>query len=153
MNNNELYHYGVPGMRWGVRRADAKAQRVDTRAKKRGWSEDATESAKIRIKKTNQMSNQELKKINQRQELEQKHKQLNPSAIKKGLAIVGATAAALGTITALYTNGKKIMEIGKKVVDKNKSVKISRDSKVFWKGMGKASRQVNEFKNFTFARR
>ena len=29
MENNELYHYGVKGMKWGVRRAKKRAERAD----------------------------------------------------------------------------------------------------------------------------
>ena len=47
MNNNELYHYGIPGMRWGHRKS--KIEKISERSKKRGWSDDATEAA-IRAK-------------------------------------------------------------------------------------------------------
>lgn len=151
-NNDELYHYGVPGMRWGVRRADAKVQRVNKRANKRGWSDDATEVAKIRTKKVNQMSNNELNKVNNRKNLERQYSTLNPNVIKKGLAIAGATAAALGTVLALHKNGKQIMELGKNTAEKFKKAKVTHDSKAFWKGMSNAAGKVNEFKNFTFSR-
>lgn len=138
-NNNELYHYGVPGMRWGVRRADAKLQRVSTRAKKRGWSDDATEVAKIQTKKVNQMSNNELTKVNNRKTLEQNYTRLNPNAIKKGIAIAGATAAAIGTLTTLYKYGKTHITAGKKLfqktLDSRVTVKGDKSSKAFWEGM------------------
>lgn len=82
----ELYHYGVLGMKWGVRRSQAKLNRIQKKAKRQNWSEDATEAAKIRTKKPKQMSNSELKKINERTRLENEYKNLNsrkPSAGKK----------------------------------------------------------------------
>lgn len=112
---NELYHYGVPGMKWGQRRASAKLNKITKRAKKRGWSDDATEVEKIKTKKVKQMSNDDLKKAKKRGELERDYKNLNPNAIKKGLAIAGTTAAALGTMATLYKYGKPIMNKGKKV--------------------------------------
>ena len=33
MDNNELYHYGVPGMRWGVRRAKKQLAKLTGRDK------------------------------------------------------------------------------------------------------------------------
>ena len=150
--SNDLYHYGVPGMKWGVRRADIKAQRVDTRAKKRGWSDDATEVAKIRTKKVSQMSNNELNKVNNRKNLERQYSTLNPNAIKKGLAIAGATAAALGTVVALHKNGKQIMSIGRSTVDKFKKAKVTHHSNAFWKGISKSASAPNTFKNFKFSR-
>ena len=151
-NNNELYHYGVPGMRWGVRRADAKLQRVSARAKKRGWSDDATEVAKIRTKKVNQMSNNELTKVNNRKSLEQNYSRLNPNAIKKGLAIAGATVAAMGTLTALYKHAKPLINSGKKLTQKAMErrvvVKDNKASKAFWKEMGNMrSIKYSDFKD------
>lgn len=116
--NDELYHYGVLGMKWGTRRTQNRLSKVDRKAKKGNWSDDAKEAAKIKTKKLNQMSNAELNKLNNRKNLERNYKQLNPGAVKKGLAVAGTVAGVLGTVAAIYTNGGKVIEIGKKVASK-----------------------------------
>lgn len=115
-NNDELYHYGVPGMKWGQRRAQAKINKINKRAQKQGWSNDATEVAKIKTKKIKQMTNDDLQKAKKRGELERDYKNLNPGTIKKGFKIAGATVTALGTVAALAKYGKPIIQTGKKAV-------------------------------------
>lgn len=118
MMNNEIYHYGVPGMKWGVRRSQNKLGRIDKRSKKNNWSDDATTAAKIKTKKVSQMTNAELRKLNDRKNLEQNYSKLNPNAIKKGMAVAGVVAGTLGTVAAIYTNGGKVISIGKDIVSK-----------------------------------
>ena len=57
VNNDELIHYGVLGMKWG-------------RRKNRYISKDSKRATKIRKKRVNQMSNDDLKTVNKRLELE-----------------------------------------------------------------------------------
>lgn len=77
MENNELRHYGVLGMKWGVRRSQKQLARISKKSKKQNWSEDAKTAAEIKTKKLKQMSNAELKKLNERKRLENEYASLN----------------------------------------------------------------------------
>ena len=129
MNNNELYHHGILGMKWGVRRYQNKDGTLTNAGKKRysrdDWSEDAKTANQLKKKRVNQMSNAELRKLTERQQLERNYSSLNPSAIQKGLVAAAAVAGALGTIASLQKNSKKVLDMGQKAV-KNIASKIGK---------------------------
>lgn len=119
----ELYHYGVKGQKWGIRRYQNKdgsltnaGQKRYNRdeAKKRDWSDDAKSASALRGKSVNQMSNAELKKLNERTRLEQEYSRLNPNMAQKGWKYVAAAAGVMGTALAVYNNSNQIINIGKK---------------------------------------
>lgn len=180
MNNNELQHYGILGMKWGKRKARghaglgtyftkkrqlagdkrdlkdlnngqhlsigftkkrqeaydrrdkaalekriaknesslAKSKNVKSKnVKSKNISQDAKEAYKLQKKKVYELSNAELKKLNERQNLERTFKKANPNIIAKGAKIVGVTATTLGTIAAIKGNSKQVMDLGKDIVD------------------------------------
>lgn len=77
---NSLRHFGVKGMKWGVRRSDVPA------------SEDHTQTkavlSKAKAGGTKALSNNELQTAIARLNLEQQFSRLNPSTLKKGQQIV-----------------------------------------------------------------
>ena len=94
--DNELYHYGVLGMKWGVRRSQKQLARINKKAKRQNWSEDAVNAAKVRTKSVKQMSNAELRKLNERTRLENEYSNLRkgkPSAGRKFVSEVGRELA------------------------------------------------------------
>ena len=114
MNNDYLQHYGVLGMKWGVRRSTGGSSKSSKR--KRVVSDDAREVAAIKKKKRSEMSNAELKKANERMRLEQEYSRLNPNVVSKGAKYVTATVGIMGTAIALYNNSNTLVNIGKKAV-------------------------------------
>lgn len=120
---SELMHYGIKGMKWGVRRYQNKDGTLTAAGKKRereqtkGWSKEAKEARRIKRKSVNQMTNKELQTLNRRLDLEANYKRLNPSAAQRGLAYVGAAAAAIGTVNTLVKNSDKIAKFGRDAID------------------------------------
>lgn len=110
MNNNELKHYGVLGMKWGRRKAQYNT------------SDDHNRARELKKKHVSEMSNKELRELNDRQQLESNYKRNNPNAAKVAIGVVAGAAATLGTVALLYTNSKSTIKAGYEVVDavKNK---------------------------------
>lgn len=90
MNQNELYHYGVTGMRWGVRRYQNRDGTLTKAGKKRAAKletqytaltgkslhKTSSSSSKQRRKTVSEMSDEELRKAVNRLQMEKQYKQL-----------------------------------------------------------------------------
>ena len=105
MDNNELMHYGVPGMKWGVRRTPAQLGRkkssssrfllgkkkpkpkakAETKAKTK--SESSKEETAPKKKSVKEMSDDELNAAIRRMQLEQTYVSLSPKQVSRGKAV------------------------------------------------------------------
>lgn len=162
MNENELYHYGVKGQKWGVRRTAAQLghkpttkkkkvskgeefmNRLSTARKNRAANQlkkekqrtrqaeqkakltaqkEATKKAKAEakairkgatVKKTNkvdisQMSDEDLRKIVNRLQLEQQYRQLNPRKVSVGEKFLKKVANDV-VIPAAVNSGRNLLQ-------------------------------------------
>lgn len=109
-----LKHYGVLGMHWGIRKDEHGVRRGRRRA--RSVSEDYQISRTLRRKHPSQMSNAELRALNERLNLERQYKNLSPKKVHQGQKFLAeilkemgkesAKAAVKETIRFTYLNGK-----------------------------------------------
>lgn len=119
---NELTHWGVKGQKWGVRRYQNKDGSLTAAGKKRqkDWSDDAKEASNLKKKKLSQMSNSEIRKLNERLQLETNYKNLTKSKsfvkdigknsakeVAKGIASKAITAAVSAAVVAGVTHYAK----------------------------------------------
>ena len=106
MNNEELMHHGVKGMKWGVRRYQNKDGSLTALGKYKKYKAtnqrhknlEKAREAKVSKKKASQstaqkksvkeMSDAELQAAIRRLEMEQRYNQLSPKKISKGKAFV-----------------------------------------------------------------
>lgn len=86
---NELMHYGIPGMRWGVRRSRAQLAGGRRKSNTDNWSEDAKTASALKKKNVHELSNAELRKLNERKMLEQQYANLNKRQKTIGEKIAG----------------------------------------------------------------
>ena len=129
-NSNVLMHWGIKGMKWGVRRYQNKDGSLTPAGKKR-YSQSSTPSedyVRAHTKKPiSQMSDQELRTVNNRLQMENQYRQLtaSPSNMQKAMKKVAAVTAALGTLGGLAAamekapgNIDKIINNGQKMAEK-----------------------------------
>lgn len=109
-----LVHFGIKGMRWGVRRSEAQLERA------RGKKNEAHDDYKKAHPKKNikELSDSELRARINRLQMEQQYSRLSSETVSRGkisldkIMKAGTTvAAATTTAITLYNNSKKIREI------------------------------------------
>lgn len=88
--DESLAHYGVLGMKWGKRKTGGSSPTIRDRLaeRKARQSEDYTTAKAIKKKKLSEMSNDEVKQLVTRMQLEKQFKDLNPSVVNMGAKIV-----------------------------------------------------------------
>lgn len=89
---NQLYHYGILGQKWGVRRFQNKDGTRTPAGKRRekafAKSEDHVKSRDFKSKAPSGLSNAELKKLNERLQLEETYKRLTAEKLEKSESFV-----------------------------------------------------------------
>ena len=103
--NNELYHHGIKGQKWGVRRFQNSNGSLTTAGKKRysGKEKHSDYTESHSKKHVSQMSDAELRKRINRLQMEKQYKDLEPSVKNAGKEYLGKALKVLGTVTVATT--------------------------------------------------
>ena len=98
-----LAHYGILGMKWGVRRAIGPDGLVrKTLGINQNRHEDYTKARALKKKGYKNLSTKELQVLNQRLQLEKNHRQLRTDDTLRGLDAVKAVTTVGTSLAALY---------------------------------------------------
>lgn len=100
-----LAHFGVKGMKWGVRRSSGSK---DSSPGSEDFEKARTALGKAKSGGTKALSNKEMQEIVTRMNLEQQYSKLNPKTnpIKKGQKAANEVLAVFGTAAALHAASK-----------------------------------------------
>jgi hypothetical protein len=118
MDNNELMHHGVLGMKWGVRRARPTSGKKSALFKKKKAKQSSEKEKTPKKKPVNKMTDEELRSAINRLELEKRYRDLSPKQVSKGKKFVGdfVDKAVVPAVTEASKNLARdyLMKIGKK---------------------------------------
>ena len=124
----QLYHYGIPGQKWGIRRFQREDGSRTPAGKKRdnrhGKSEDHMKTQSAKKKGPDGLSNEDLKKTNERLRLEQEYKKLTADQITKSESWVKESLKSAGQ-QALTDFSKGIMLGSAKLLVKELSPQLA----------------------------
>lgn len=98
---NNLYHHGIPGMHWGIRRQNPSGGSggggtAPAKKTKAPNSEDHNKKTALKGKKISEMTNAELRTFNERLQLERQYKDLTSKDVSKGAQVAKAILTEVG---------------------------------------------------------
>lgn len=118
MNERELYHHGIKGQKWGIRRYQNPDGTLTALGKKREKEDIHEDYKKVHDKKSvKYMSDAELQNRNKRLQMEKQYQNMTKKT-NKGKKIVTTLIATAGTITALEGAYNIYKRIGNSAIDK-----------------------------------
>lgn len=120
---DELMHYGVLGMKWGVRRSDAQLARAKAKREKKKASEEVHDDYKRAhdSKSVKSMSTKELQERNNRLNMEKQYANLTKkqSIGKKAVTAFISTAGTIAGVATAYGTYKNVaVPAVKKAIEK-----------------------------------
>lgn len=102
-----LKHYGVKGMKWGVRKDRPRVTRTKPdRTPSKDAQNYAAIAQKARRSGVNSLSDNELDIFNRRATKVRQYESVKPSPVTKGMRFVQVTAGVLGGVGAIYAFSK-----------------------------------------------
>ena len=136
--DNELYHHGVKGMKWGVRKTPVRSSSGATRKsntlslfkkKKTTRKVSSANSSPSQTKSIKDMSDDELERKIERARLEQKYLELNPETVSRGRRIAKRVMNNV-IVPAAEDLGKQVVK-SFMATSINKALSLEGDSKVY----------------------
>ena len=121
--DNELYHYGVLGMRWGVRKSKSGSSGFGKRSKRSKLTVDPSYKKAHSKKKLKYMSDNELREINNRLNAERQYKDLTRTK-SRGKKAVDAFVSTAGTVAAVMGAYKTYKKYGGEILNKIGKMKV-----------------------------
>ena len=106
---SELYHFGIKGMKWGVHKDRKRSVRTK---RSKSDSSDYSESRDLLTKSPNQLSNAQLRKINERLNLEQQYSNLTKTQKQNGQSFMSMVQGHLKNAAAKEVS-KGLIDLGK----------------------------------------
>ena len=137
---NELYHHGVKGMKWGVRKTPVRSSSGATRKRKSNTLSlfkkkktirkvSSANSSPAQTKSIKDMSDDELRKKIERVQLEQDYLQLDPKAVSRGKRITKRVMDDMIVPAAVDIGKQAVKSIMANGV--NKVLSLEGDNKVY----------------------
>lgn len=111
--SNELYHFGIKGMKWGRRRYQNRDGTLTEEGKRR-YSDDYRRAHSG--KSVQEMSDNELRAVNNRLQMERQYSNLTKRA-SKGKKVVQAIISTAGTLAAAEAAYKTYKRFGDQAIN------------------------------------
>ena len=138
--DNELYHHGVKGMKWGVRKTPVRSSSGNARKRKSNTLSlfkkkkttrkvSSANSSPAQTKSIKDMSDDELRKKIERVQLEQDYLQLDPKAVSRGKRITKRVMDDMIVPAAVDIGKQAVKSIMANGV--NKVLSLEGDNKVY----------------------